>query len=418
MSDLTASWKHYSAVRAVSRAFAAPLSEADQTVQSMPDASPTKWHLAHTSWFFECFILRAHLSGYAAFDDHYDFLFNSYYDAVGARQPRTQRGLLSRPPLSDILAFRAHVDAGMERVLSGNSPLAPEVAALVVLGLNHEQQHQELMATDLLHLFAQNPLRPGYAAAPEHGVAAAPRPLDFVPFAGGLVTLGHNGDGFHFDNEGPRHRVFLDPFALASRTVTNGEWCAFIADGGYETPRLWLSDGWARVQAEGWNAPGYWERATADAHWQQMSLNGLVAVAPDRPVVHVSYYEADAYARWAGARLPTEAEWEHASADVAVVGQFAEDGDWLPRVANGASAMSGLFGGVWEWTASAYCAYPGYQPAAGAVGEYNGKFMSNQFVLRGGSLATPAGHVRRSYRNFFYPHQRWQFSGLRLARSA
>jgi ergothioneine biosynthesis protein EgtB len=379
----------YLQVRAHTEALAAALTAEDQCLQSMPDASPAKWHRAHITWFFEQFVLVPHLPGYRVFDDAFQYLFNSYYEAVGPRHPRPMRGLLSRPSASAITAYRAHVDAAMTRLLTD----PPEtVAELVELGLQHEQQHQELLVTDMLHAFAHNPLvpamLPGWQAP-----RGAPGPSEFVTCAGGLVEIGHDGEGFRFDNEAPRHRVFLPPYRLCSRLVRNSDMLAFIADGGYRAPTLWMSDGWARVQEAGWSSPLYWREA--DNGWQQMTPGGLAPLDPDAPVRHISWYEADAFARWADARLPTEAEWEAAS-DCAGLHEF--------------------FGHVWQWTASAYSAYPGYHPAAGAIGEYNGKFMANQMVLRGGSAVTPAGHARPTYRNFFHPDRRWQFAGLRLAR--
>lgn len=399
----------YRAVRRASEALTRSLTPEDMGAQSMPDASPTKWHLAHTSWFFETFMLTPHLPGYHGFDPRFGYLFNSYYEAVGPRQPRPARGLMTRPSLADVLAYRAHVDAGMEQLL-GQGP--GDLADLLDLGLAHEEQHQELILMDILHLFAQSPLNPAFAP-PRPGEAMEARPLSWTGFAGGLVEIGHPGGAFAFDNEGPRHRVWLEPYRLADRLVTNGEWLAFMADGGYARPELWLSEGWARVQAEGWQAPLYW-RESADG-WRAMSLHGLRPLDPAAPVSHVSYYEADAYAAWAGARLPTEAEWEHAAGSVRPDGAFLGSGRLEPRPAAG-EGLSQMFGDLWEWTRSAYLPHPGFAPADGAVGEYNGKFMSGQFVLRGGACVTPAGHVRPSYRNFFYPQQRWMFSGVRLAK--
>lgn len=402
----------YREVRGLTEALAAPLSEADLTVQSMDDASPGKWHLAHTTWFFEEFLLAPKQPGYQCFSADYRYLFNSYYEAVGPRHPRPRRGLLTRPPLSDIRAYRQAVDEAMVRLLEDG--VAPATAALVELGLHHEQQHQELMLTDILHLFAQNPLRPSYASgycqdAPDAS-AAAPA---WCEFEGGKVEIGYEGDGFAFDCEGPRHAVLLQPYALASRPVANREWLDFMADGGYRQAALWLSDGWARVQAEGWNSPLYWEKQ--DGEWRQMGLDGLQPVDLKAPVSQVSYFEADAFARWAGKRLPSEFEWEHAAAGLPIAGNFLGSGRLRPGPAAAGEGLQQLYGDVWEWTASAFLPYPGFRPAAGAVGEYNGKFMCGQFVLRGGSCASPDGQLRPTYRNFFYPHQRWQFSGLRLA---
>lgn len=392
----------FDAVRNASIAFATGLSDADATVQSMPDASPIKWHLAHTTWFFETFLLRAHADDYRQFDTRYAYLFNSYYEAAGPRHPRPQRGLLTRPTLAEVIAYRQYVDAAMhERLFRGNAhDLSRDVRELVTLGLHHEEQHQELMHTDLLHLFAQNPMRPAHrqpssADALHDGTA----PRQWCAFDGGRHSIGHTGntdDGFSFDCETPTHDVLLRPFALASHVVTNGEWRAFIEDGGYRTAALWLSDGWHTVQTEDWQHPLYWEQR--EDGWHAMTLQGMQAIDERAPVRHVSYFEADAFARWAGKRLPTEFEWETAA-----------------RQNDAGGALQQLYGPVWQWTASPYVAYPGFRAAAGAVGEYNGKFMCGQFVLRGGSLATSPGHARATYRNFFYPHQRWQFCGLRLA---
>jgi len=401
----------YLTVRQATEALIRPLTPEDMQVQSMPDASPVKWHLAHTSWFFETFLLTPALAGYRPFDPRFAYLFNSYYEAIGPRQPRPARGLMTRPSLDDVLAYRAHVDAAMARLLADEPPSG--LARLLDLGLAHEEQHQELILMDVLHLFAASPLDPAYAPPRPAPPASAP-PLGWVGFEGGLVEIGHDGPGFAFDNETPRHRVWLEPFRLADRLVTNGEWQAFMADGGYERPELWLSDGWARVQAEGWRAPLYWREG--EEGWMTMTLRGLRPVDPAAPVAHVSYYEACAYAAWAGARLPTEAEWEHAAADIGGEGVFLASGHLTPRPAPSGTGLRQMFGDLWEWTSSAYGAYPGFRPAAGAVGEYNGKFMAGQFVLRGGACVTPDGHVRRTYRNFFYPHQRWMFAGVRLAK--
>jgi ergothioneine biosynthesis protein EgtB len=381
-------WERYQHVREHTERLAAGLSAEDQCVQSMPDASPAKWHRAHTTWFFEEFMLRPFVSDYAVYDPRYCYLFNSYYEALGPRHPRPSRGLLTRPEAAEIGRYRAHVDAHMERLLRTPSSRA---VGVLELGLNHEQQHQELLITDMLHAFAQNPLTPAFQPAWQEP-AGDPDPVRFVSFPGGLVAIGHHGPGFVFDNEMPRHQVFLAPYQLANRLVCNKDWLDFIADGGYRTPTLWMSDGWARVQAEGWTAPLYWREEKEG--WRQMGPGGLAPLALAAPVRHISWYEADAFARWADARLPSEAEWEAAA---------------------GCEALEGMTGRVWQWTASPYGPYPGYRPVAGAIGEYNGKFMINQMVLRGSSLATPAGHTRPSYRNFFHPDRRWQFSGLRLA---
>ena len=421
----------YEAVRLATLGLVKPLSEADCTVQSMPDASPVKWHLAHTSWFFETFVLTPYLAGYQAFDPAYKVLFNSYYHAVGERHPRAERGLITRPGLQEVLAYRAHVDAAMGRLLSIEA-LPQDVAALVELGCHHEQQHQELMLTDVKHLLSQNPLKPAYQ---KHWplTAIQARASSWVDVAEGLYEIGHaaeqSGGAFGFDNESPRHRVWLDAFQIASQPVTHGDFMAFMDDGGYQRSDLWLSAGWDAVMAGGWQAPLYWEKnwgGSADGRWTVFTLHGQVTVEPHAPVCHVSFYEAEAYARWAGARLPTEADWEvtaremfKTSAITGVSGNFLESGVLHPlalREAVPVNTLAQAFGDVWEWTRSDYAPYPHFQVAAGAVGEYNGKFMSGQYVLRGGSCATPASHIRATYRNFFAPQTRWQFSGLRLAR--
>ena len=448
LADDDALGPRFAAVRALSLAIAAPLSDADATIQPMDDASPAKWHLAHTTWFFETFVLRDHAPGYRAHDPRWAFLFNSYYAAEGPRHARPRRGMLSRPSLDEVRAYREHVD---EALLDALPRLGEGARALVELGLQHEQQHQELMLMDLQAAFFANPLLPAMWERAGH---SSPAPVQTPPVrverspdtqpseaeakrsrlrstlsldfarderrggedlrwtAGptGIVQIGHAGAGFAFDCEGPRHAVLLHPHALADRLVTNADWLAFIADGGYARADLWLADGWAWVQREGVEAPLYWlER---DGAWHRFALDGLRPLDPNEPVVHVSYYEADAFARWAGARLPTEAEWEAAAAraDPSAGTQLDPAGPVRPR------GSAELFGDVWQWTMSAFLPHPGFRPAAGAVGEYNGKFMSGQFVLKGASCATPRGHSRASYRTFFYPHQRWQFAGLRLAK--
>ena len=400
------------AARKLTADLAAPLSDADATVQSMPDASPAKWHLAHVTWFLESFILRDYVTGYQPFDDSFAYLFNSYYEAEGARHSRDRRGLISRPSLTQILDYRTHVEAAIETHWNN----LPEAALqLIELAIHHEQQHQELLLTDILHLFSQNPTYPAYWPVPvlcDPG-ASDIAPLRWIEGPSGVQTVGHGSDGFAFDCEGPRHDVLLQPFTLADRTVTNGEWMRFMIDGGYSEPRHWLSDGWAWVQREGIAAPLYWQQ-DKDGLWLSFGLDGLRSVDAAAPVTHISLYEADAYASWAGARLPTEAEWE-----VVAASRKPDEGNQLDRpgaVKPLASYGAAMFGNVWQWTGSAYRPYPGFRAAEGAVGEYNGKFMSGQFVLRGGSCATSRGHVRASYRNFFYPHQRWQFTGLRLAK--
>ncbi|MBI1395949.1 MAG: ergothioneine biosynthesis protein EgtB [Betaproteobacteria bacterium] len=390
------------------------LSDADATVQSMEDASPAKWHLAHTTWFFEQFVLGPNVPGYSVFHPRFQYLFNSYYEAVGPRQPRPRRGMLTRPTLEEIRAYRRHVERALYEDLPRELPA--DVAALIELGVQHEQQHQELFLTDILHLFAQNPLKPAYRAATLRSARShEERPWNWVEFDGGRVRVGHDGTSFHFDCETPRHEILLRPFALASRPVTQGEWLRFMEADGYRSPQWWLSDGWAAVQEMQWESPLYWN--FRDGMWWQMTLAGEIPLEQDAPVSHVSFFEADAYARWAGKRLPTEFEWEHAAGGQPVTGNFADSGHYRPRACHedAQSPLQQLFGDVWEWTASPYVAYPGFRPAPGAVGEYNGKFMNGQYVLRGGSCATPEGHVRGTYRNFFYPHQRWQFTGLRLA---
>jgi ergothioneine biosynthesis protein EgtB len=404
-----------SATRRLSSELARPLSDEDQVVQANDDASPTKWHLAHTTWFFEAFVLKSFLEGYRIFDERFEYCFNSYYESVGARQPRGKRGLLTRPTADEVRAYREHVDAALERLCRRD--LQARAAELIELGINHEQQHQELLLTDILSLFASGPLKPAYARANPGVAVAQAAPLGWVSFDGSILAVGHDGDGFAYDNEGPLHDELVRPFKLADRCVTNAEWIAFIEDGGYRTPTLWLADGWATVKAQDWRAPLYWEEA--DGGFMQMSLQGFRPLDPAAPVSHVSYYEADAFARWAGYRLPSEFEWEMAAGGLPLKGRTLGASHLRPmRAETGGSGLKQMFGDVWEWTASAYLPYPGFKAAPGAVGEYNGKFMCNQFVLRGGSCATPEGHIRKTYRNFFYPHQRWQFMGLRLAGDA
>jgi len=406
--------QRYRAVRGQTERLCEPLVAEDYVVQSMPDVSPTKWHLAHTSWFFETFILTPHARGYRIFDEHFAYLFNSYYVTVGDRHCRQNRGLLSRPTVAQVYDYRRHVDLAMLAFLESLGPAELEALEPVIeIGLHHEQQHQELILTDVKHVFWVNPMRPAYRPQKPSGHEEAP-PMRWETFDGGLVEIGHDGTGFAFDNESPRHRTFLEPFRLASRLVTNGEYEQFIEDGVYRRPDLWLSMGAATVQREQWEAPLYWIRQ--DGQWWHHTLAGLRPVEDAEPVCHVSYFEADAYARWAGARLPSEEEWEFASGSVSIGGNFVESGSFHPQPAREAHGLSQMCGDVWEWTRSAYLPYPGYQPPAGALGEYNGKFMCNQFVLRGGSCATPLDHIRRTYRNFFPPDARWQFMGFRLAR--
>jgi ergothioneine biosynthesis protein EgtB len=417
----------FASVRSRTERLAAPLSAEDQVVQSMPDTSPTKWHRAHTTWFFAEFVLGADGSSERVWDrPEYRFLYNSYYDAVGARHPRPERGLVTRPSIAEVAEYRAHVDKAVEELLADG--LGAEEAATLVLGTHHEEQHQELLLLDIKHVLSMNPaVGPAYADVVV-AEAADPGPLGWVEFGGGLVEIGHGRSdagalaGFAFDNEGPRHEVHLYDYALADRLVTAGEWLAFVDDGGYRRPELWKSDGWARVQSEGWDAPLYWRRHPDDPdRWWIHTLSGVRDLDPHEPVVHVSHYEADAFATWSDARLPTEFEWEHAAVGCAIEGVFLDEQDpsfaFHPRSAGRATGgLRQLFGDCWEWTSSAYQPYPGFRPAAGAIGEYNGKFMSGQQVLRGGSVYTPPGHVRATYRNFFHPHTRWHAAGVRLAR--
>ncbi len=407
----------FTRIRQFSEQLCEPLVIEDYGLQTVIEASPPKWHLAHVSWFYETFLLRPFLPGYEVFHPRFEYLFNSYYEQTGAGfWPRQERGLLSRPTVAEVYDYRHHVDAAMARLLCecASSDWA-QVEMRLGIGFSHEQQHQELLVTDIKRHFAHNPLRPAYRADLPMSPIGDPEPLSWLSFDGGVTEIGLNAagdDAFGFDNECPRHRVFLEPFALADRPVTNGEFLEFIRDGGYGDSALWLSDGWAELRQRGWCAPLYWEQH--DGAWQTMTLAGMRPLNPAEPVCHLSYYEADAFATWAGKRLPTETEWEHAASGVAIAGNFVDDG-WLhPRPAAG-QGLRQLFGDVWEWTGSAYLPYPGYRPPAGALGEYNGKFMCNQMVLRGGSCATSRDHIRTTYRNFFYPYERWQFTGFRLA---
>ena len=408
----------YIEVRRETERLAAPLSPEDQVVQSMPDASPAKWHRAHTTWFFETFLLAPSLPGYAVFDDGYGYLFNSYYEAIGARHPRPHRGLLTRPDCGEVAAYRTHVDRAMEDLIENAvDETWASIAPLVILGTHHEQQHQELLLMDILHAFSCNRLEPAYAGSTPLPTRQAGA-LTWTEIPEGTHPVGAKAeDGFFFDNEGPCHDVLLRPFRMANRLATNAEWLEFMDDGGYRRPEFWLADGWAMVQEQGWGAPKYWDKLEG-GEWTQFSLRGRQPVNPDAPVCHVSFYEADAFASWAGKRLPTETEWEVAS-------HLAEpDANLLPRdalrpqPAGTADRLEQMFGDVWEHTRSPYTPYPGFKAPAGAVGEYNGKFMSNQMVLRGGCCVTPGNHIRRTYRNFFYPHQRWMFAGVRLAEDA
>ncbi len=407
--------KSLAATRSLSVELVAPLSAEDMTVQSMPDASPTKWHLGHTTWFFETFILQRYSETFQPFDDQFNFCFNSYYESFGPRQLRSSRGLLSRPSSDRVFAYRAHVDAKLDDLLANFGDQDPDIAELVILGINHEQQHQELLLTDILSLFAANPLKPIYQHRPDTPHRSVSAPLRFIDFSGGIFDVGATRDIFSWDNENPRHQALVHDFQLANRLVTNREWLNFMSDDGYRTPALWLSDGWTAVNNEAWVAPLYWEQRQGE--WYSMSLNGLHPVDLDAPVCHVSYFEADAFARWAGKRLPTEFEWEVASAAAAPCGNVVGS-KYLRPIACSADADAGLqqmLGDCWQWTQSSYLPYPGYRASPGALGEYNGKFMVSQQVLRGASCVTPDGHSRTTYRNFFYPHQRWQFTGLRLA---
>ena len=399
--------ERFSAVRRQTEALAAPLSAEDQLIQSMPEASPTKWHLAHTTWFYETFILAPHANKYRREHPEFEYLFNSYYKQLHGHPLRARRGLISRPDLHEVMAYRSQVDSAMRSFLPSASA---ELLDLIELGINHEQQHQELIVTDIKHALWSTPLQPAYVPDPKRNVGNA-RPLSWKSWNEGVYEIGHAAEtSFAFDNEEPRHKVYLQSFQLASRCVTNREYLEFMKDGGYQHAELWLSDGWDQVTANEWNAPLYWQQR--DAEWWNYTLSGWRLVDPDEPVCHVSYYETDAYAQWAGARLPTEAEWEIAAFAEPIRGNFLESGRFHPAASDG----SQMFGDVWEWTSSAYSAYPGYRRAKGVLGEYNGKFMCNQLVLRGGSCATPQSHLRASYRNFFPALSRWQFSGIRLAK--
>lgn len=405
----------YRHVRHISEQICQPLETEDYVIQTMPDVSPPKWHLAHVTWFFETFLLTPYLPKYEVFHPQYGYLFNSYYEAVGDRHPRPHRGLLSRPTVDDVYRYRAYVDDAMQQLIAeqqGNST----VENLITLGLHHEQQHQELLFTDLKHILAYNPLRPAYRTSDTSQQASHTSQKTaetWLDYPGGLYSIGYDGEDFAFDNESPVHQVYLQDYYLAARLVTNGEYLEFIQAGGYQKPEYWLSEGWATIQKERWNAPLYWEEI--DGTWAIMTLAGLQPLNEHEPVCHVSFFEADAFAHWAGKRLPTEAEWEVAAAPVAIRGNFMDSGNFHPVPASGATRPDQLYGDVWEWTQSAYLPYPGFKPAAGAIGEYNGKFMCNQMVLRGGSCVTPMDHIRSTYRNFFPPSARWQFTGIRLA---
>ncbi|MGB5734287.1 MAG: ergothioneine biosynthesis protein EgtB [Thiohalocapsa sp.] len=414
-ADLIADYRR---VRALSEQLCEPLAVEDYMLQTRVETSPPKWHLAHVSWFYETFLLKPYLPGYRVFHARFDYLFNSYYEQTGAGYwPRPERGLLSRPTVAEVYAYRRHVDEAMERLIDVASEADwPVIAGRLAIGLNHEQQHQELLVTDIKFNLAYNPLCPAYRPDLPVNDTTEPARLDYARVDGGIVHIGAGDLAFGYDNEYPRHRALLEPYRLANRLVTNGEYLAFVDDGGYRNPALWLSDGWGRIQHDGWQAPLYWRRV--DGAWHELTLAGLRPLNPAEPVCHVSYFEADAFARWADRRLPTEAEWEHAAADRPVVGNFVDDARLHPAPVPASAAadqLQQLFGDCWEWTASAYLPYPGYRAAKGALGEYNGKFMNGQMVLRGGSCATSRDHARASYRNFFYPHERWQFKGIRLA---
>jgi ergothioneine biosynthesis protein EgtB len=413
-SSETSLLQRYMEMRSMSLQLCSPLSVEDHALQPMADTSPAKWHLAHTTWFFETFVLAQYANGFSPYHPAFRNLFNSYYNAVGERPLRSLRHILSRPSLDEIHAYRIYVDEAMVHLLT--SELPAEAVKLIDLGINHEQQHQELIVTDVKNGLYANPLRPAYWPTGKHNDAAADAtatPLSWQSFPEGVYSLGFEGSGFAFDNEGPRHNVYLQPFRLASRLVTNGEYLEFMRGGGYSKPTVWLSDGWDAVGNNGWKAPLYWEQRDGD--WWNYTMDGMAPLNQAEPVCHVSFYEADAFARWAGARLPNEFEWEIAARSCRVEGNFVESSLLHPQPASIAEPIAQMFGDVWEWTSSPYVAYPGFKPAAGAVGEYNGKFMCNQMILRGGSCATPQSHIRASYRNFFPPHVRWQFMGLRLA---
>lgn len=409
--------ERFSQVRAVTTLLASPLSEEDVVVQSMPDASPAKWHLAHTTWFFETFVLQAARPGSSSFHPQFSYLFNSYYNAVGKRHARAQRGLLTRPSLAEVQHYRLSIDLAVEKL--AESDLSTDLLQTIELGIQHEQQHQELMLTDVKHLFSRNPLWPAYRSDLLVFPASPPPPLSWTRIDESVVEVGHQGAGFCFDNEGPRHRTLLPNFEIANRLVTNQEYLEFIEDQGYSRAEFWLSEGWDRLQSEHWNAPLYWE--PIEEGWQEFTLGGLRRLDQFAPVSHISFFEADAFARWRGCRLPTEFEWEFVAAPLSILdGNFLERGALQPIAAGSDPRCDDqpiqFYGDVWEWTASPYVAYPGYRPAPGAIGEYNGKFMSSQWVLKGGSCATSLSHLRPTYRNFFHPDKRWQFTGIRLAR--
>jgi ergothioneine biosynthesis protein EgtB len=410
--------ERYAAVRSFTLALCETLDPEDALLQAMPDVSPTKWHLAHTTWFFERFLLEEHAAGYRAHDPQYYFLFNSYYNSIGPMQPRPERGLLSRPTLAEVIGYRSEIDGRVrEFVADCDEPTLARIAPLLELGCHHEQQHQELILTDIKYNLSRSPLLPAFRAAAAPASTGKPAKAEWHARPGGVREIGAAGSDFCFDNETPRHAEVIEPHALASRLVTNGEFLAFVADDGYRRPELWLDAGTATRAEQGWEHPLYWLPQAGGA-WLEYTLAGPRPLDESEPVTHVSFFEADAFARWSGCRLPTEAEWELSAAEQPVTGNFADDRHFHPRAARGGGELEQLYGDVWEWTGSPYVGYPGYRPPAGAVGEYNGKFMCNQFVLRGGSCATPCGHVRPTYRNFFPPDARWQFSGVRLATDA
>ncbi len=405
----------FAAVRRRTERLCEPLVTEDFVVQSMPDVSPTRWHLAHTTWFFETFVLARWEADHRPLNADYQILFNSYYNSVGEQFPRARRGMLTRPTVAEVFDYRHAIDEAMVRLLERVADDA-ELARVVELGLHHEQQHQELMLTDIKHVLSCNPLWPVYRQRARETSVRSGRPAHWSRFDGGLVAIGHEGSSFAFDNERPRHQTYLEPFELQDRLITCGEYREFVADGGYQRPELWLSLGWATVRQEEWRAPLYW--VERDGEWFEFTLAGLRSLEREAPVCHVSYFEAEAFARWAAARLPTEAEWEHAAADGAVAGSFVESEHYHPAAVSDQRGLAQMYGEAWQWTQSPYTPYPGYAAPAGALGEYNGKFMCNQYVLRGGSCATAARHARATYRNFFPPEARWQFSGIRLARDA
>ncbi|RXY98999.1 ergothioneine biosynthesis protein EgtB [Fictibacillus sp. S7] len=407
----------YSAVRSFTERLVQPLNMEDFIIQSMEDASPPKWHLAHTTWFFERFLLKEFLTDYNGFDDHFDYLFNSYYETAGPFHPRIERGLITRPSVEEVFAYRKHVDKYIKKLLMSDSmdEMGEEIGSLLEIGLNHEQQHQELLLTDIKYNLSRNPFLPAYQRNESKEYESSTEPVTFIEMEGGLVEIGNHGKSFCFDNEKPVHKVWLDSYRLATRPVTNDEFCAFIEDGGYKKPQYWLSDGWSTIQKNQWEAPLYWfER---EGEWCTYTLAGEQRLNPNDPVCHVSFYEADAFARWSGKRLPTEEEWENAFSSQTIEGNLADSGRFHPQTAKHTNQTPFLqaFGDVWEWTKSPYVSYPGNKPYEGTLGEYNAKFMCNQMVLRGGSCATPASHIRATYRNFFQPEKRWQFSGFRLA---